>query len=91
MIAFAGPVKTVNVIGDGYIETVKIWRKSLDILMSGDKPEPYRLIFTPLGEDMDAILSVAGIFVRGEVDSVDEFLDELLKSEKAFVSEVTVH
>ena len=89
MITFLGPVKTINLIGDGYIETVKIWKRSLKIL-AGSK-DPYRLVFSPLDEDMASILSVAGIFVRGEVDEVDRFLDRLQQDETVYVSEVTVH
>lgn len=89
MITFLGPVKTVNLIGDGYIETVNIWKRSLRILAGSS--DPYRLVFSPLDKEMTSILSVAGIFVRGEVDEVDRFLDQLQEDETIYVSEVTVH
>ena len=89
MMTFLGPTKTVNLIGDGYIETVKIWKRSLKILMRTD--DPYKLVFSPLDKEMNSILSVAGIFIRGEVDEVDRFLERLQESETVFISEVTVH
>ncbi len=90
MIPFLGPVKTVNLIGDGYIETLKIWRRSLSIIMK-QQEKPFRFVFTPLDKNMESVLSVAGIFIRGEVDDVDRFLGELERYETVYVSEVTVH
>ena len=86
-MTFLGNTKTVNIIGDGYIGTVNAWSEGLKLLL-GEAEDPYRLVFTPIGGDIQSVLSVAGIFVRGEIDEVDRYVEQLKKKARVFVGEV---
>lgn len=87
-MSFYGPKKTVNIVGDGYLKTVKAWTLGLKLLIS-EKSDPYAVIYSPLDEDVPSILAAAGIFVSGGVDDVDRFVEDLGDKSQIFVSEVS--
>lgn len=84
---YVGPQKTVNIIGDGYIKTVKAWVNGLQLLIK-EKDDPYAVVYSPLDSEVASILAVAGIFVSGDVNDVDRFVKDLEDKTKIFVSEV---
>ncbi len=85
---FVGPQKTVNIVGDGYVRTVKAWANGLKLLIN-EKDDPYAVVFSPLDDEVAAILAVAGIFVSGDVGDVDRFIADLEDRTQIFVSEVS--
>lgn len=86
-MSFLGRQKTVNIIGDGYIKTVQAWTNGIKLLV-GEKEEPYAVVYSPLDQDVGAILAAAGIFVSGGVSDVDRFIEDLKKKSEIYVSEV---